>query len=161
MPVRRRIDPSSALEWACGLAICALKLGLVYGRPLCPRPLPHDDLLFFQLARSIQDTGWLGRYHHLTLVKGAFLPVYLAASARLGLPFLPGQDVLYLGGGDAGARAGGAQSSRASSRPVRLAWGLGLGIVLGPQWLTREEACGSCRRCSSPSEPRPGGSRVD
>ena len=68
----------------------------MYGRPLCPRLIPHDDFLFLQLASSIRETGWLGPYHQLTLVKGPFLPLFLAVSSRLGLPFLFGQDLLYL-----------------------------------------------------------------
>jgi hypothetical protein len=84
------------LEGAVGLAIMAAKLALVYGRPLCPRLLPHDDFLFLQLARSILETGWLGPYQQLTLVKGPFLPIFVAASAKLGLPFLLSQDLLYL-----------------------------------------------------------------
>ena len=84
------------LEGIVGLAIIAAKLILVYGRPLCPRLLPHDDFLFLQLASSVLKTGWLGPYHELTLVKGPFLPLFLAVSSRLGLPFLLSQDLLYL-----------------------------------------------------------------
>lgn len=84
------------LEGVFGLAVIAVRLILVSGRPLCPRLLPHDDLLFLQLASSILETGWLGPYHELTLVKGPFLPLFLATSSWLGLPFLIGQDLLYL-----------------------------------------------------------------
>jgi hypothetical protein len=92
----RGISPGGVLEAAFGIAIAAAKLALVSGRSLCPRLLPHDDLLFVQLAGSILDTGWLGAYQQLTLVKGPFLPIFLAASAKLGLPFLLSQDLLYL-----------------------------------------------------------------
>jgi hypothetical protein len=92
----RRFRAGGVLEGVFGIAVVAAKLALVYGRLFCPRLLPHDDLLFLQLGRSILDTGWLGPYQELTLVKGPFLPMFLAASAKLGVPFLLGQDLLYL-----------------------------------------------------------------
>jgi hypothetical protein len=95
-PRPRRLGAGGALEAVSVLAVVAAKLALVYGRPFCPRLLPHDDLLFLQLGRFVLDTGWLGPYQQLTLVKGPFLPVFLAATARLGLPFLLAQDLLYL-----------------------------------------------------------------
>jgi hypothetical protein len=96
IPPARRSMLGGVLEGVFCLAIVAAKLAFVYGRPLCPRLLPHDDLLFLQLASSILETGWLGPYHQLTLVKGPFLPIVLAANAKLGVPFLVSQDLLYL-----------------------------------------------------------------
>lgn len=56
----------------------------------------HDDLLFLRLARSIVSGDWLGPYDQLTLVKGPFYPVWIAALHVLGWPLLLAQQVLYV-----------------------------------------------------------------
>jgi hypothetical protein len=160
---RRSRVGAGPLEGACGLAIVAVKLGLVYGRPLCPRQLSHDDLLFLRLARSILDGEWLGPYEQLTLVKGPFLPLFLAASAKLGLPFLLSQEVLYLLGSAVVMLA----LAQGRSRCGRIESIAGAFASSGPSvWAARwvpcgsraRRACGSCRRCSWRSGPRRGGS---
>jgi len=76
-------------------ALVAAKLALVWNRPLFGRGLPHDDLLFLRLAESISRGDWLGGYDQLTLAKGPFLSIFVAATAPLGVPFLLTQELLY------------------------------------------------------------------
>ena len=44
---------------------------------------PHDDFLFMGQAASILDGHWLGPFGRLTLSKGPFFPIFLAACAIL------------------------------------------------------------------------------
>jgi len=93
---RIAIPPGAFLEFGLAAVVIALKLALLRGNVLCARGLPHDDLLFLRLADYIRDGQWLGPYGPLTLVKVPFLPIFLAGSSRLGIPFLLSLELLYL-----------------------------------------------------------------
>ncbi len=77
-------------------ALAVVKLWLTYGRPLCPRYLLYDDLLFLCLADGIVQAGWLGPYDQLTLVKVPVYPLFIAANLSAALPILLTQEVVYL-----------------------------------------------------------------
>ena len=77
-------------------ALVAVKLWLVAGQTLSARgPAAYDDALFMRLAGSLAHGHWLGRYDQLTLAKGPFYPMWIAASFALGVPLLLGQHLLY------------------------------------------------------------------
>ena len=46
-----------------------------------------DDGLFLRLAQSISEGDWLGKYDHLTLVKGPVFPIFIAAGSLTGIPY--------------------------------------------------------------------------
>lgn len=56
----------------------------------------HDDRLFLILAENIINGHWLGEYNNLTLIKGAFYPLFIAASYFAGIPLLLSQQLLYV-----------------------------------------------------------------
>lgn len=56
-----------------------------------------DDFLFVQHGMSIISGQWLGPYSQMTLAKGPGYPLFLAASAVLGLPISLSQALLYAG----------------------------------------------------------------
>lgn len=141
-----------------------------------------DDALFIRGARSILAGDWLGPFDNLTLVKGAFYPLFIAAAFIAGIPLKIAEQIVYLA-------ASALVATRAPSRTTRLAlfaalafipvlwaaelarvireglyislslaiigaattiataptrraaaWrGLGLGLLAGAFWLTREE----------------------
>lgn len=45
----------------------------------------HDGALFYNLALSLFHGQWLGEYNQYTLIKGAGLPAFLAACAKIGI----------------------------------------------------------------------------
>ena len=56
----------------------------------------YDDRLFLTLAESLISGNWLGSYDHVTLVKGAFYPIWIAAVSLGGIPLLFAQHLLYI-----------------------------------------------------------------
>ena len=56
----------------------------------------YDDTLMIEQADSILKGQWLGEYNCLTLVKGSFTPVFMAAANILNIPFLIAQDIFYI-----------------------------------------------------------------
>lgn len=74
-----------------------VKLWLVSDQLLWARAdFIHDDLLFIRLADHLLQSGWLGPYDNLTLVKGPFYPLWIAFSFLLGIPLLLSQQLLYI-----------------------------------------------------------------
>lgn len=59
----------------------------------------HDDRLTVNLAINILNTGWLGKFDHLTLTKAPFYPIFLAINYVLGFPVLITQRLLYIASG--------------------------------------------------------------
>lgn len=73
---------------------------LVLSRALMVWFLPgtiYDDILQIGKAFSISGGEWLGEYGSLTLVKGAGFPLLSALFSGLGIPFVPGFHLLYVG----------------------------------------------------------------
>jgi len=56
----------------------------------------HDDRLFINLARNIINSEWLGDYDQLTLAKGSFYPMWIAAIFFTSIPLLLSQQLLYI-----------------------------------------------------------------
>jgi hypothetical protein len=59
----------------------------------------HDDALYAKLAMSLLRGDWLGGYDSLTLLRGSFYSIWLAANSILGAPLFVSQGLLYLGAG--------------------------------------------------------------
>jgi hypothetical protein len=55
----------------------------------------HDDRLFIELAQHLVRGDWLGPYNELTLAKGPFYSLFIAAAFVLGLPLFLAQHVFY------------------------------------------------------------------
>ncbi|MBF0466809.1 MAG: hypothetical protein HQK88_09705 [Nitrospirae bacterium] len=55
-----------------------------------------DDALFVRLAANILGGLWLGPYNELTLIKGVFFPLFIAANFLIGLPLLLTQHLFYI-----------------------------------------------------------------
>ncbi len=82
-------------SWLAAAAVCLLlKLWLVDAHDLMVTVTPHDDLLFINLAAHILSGDWLGDYNQLTLIKGAFYPLFIALAYWLNIPLLLAQQLL-------------------------------------------------------------------
>lgn len=57
--------------------------------------LLYDDVLIVKEADGIISGNWLGEYNCLTLVKGAFAPLFIAFLNIIQVPFLIGQEIIY------------------------------------------------------------------
>ena len=55
----------------------------------------HDDRLFIELAQHIVRGDWLGPYNELTLAKGPFYSLFIAAAFITGLPLFLAQHLFY------------------------------------------------------------------
>jgi hypothetical protein len=56
----------------------------------------HDDLLFVQLAQSIGNGEWLGSYNEVTLAKGMFYSIFIAAAHFVHVPLKIAEHTVYL-----------------------------------------------------------------
>jgi len=56
----------------------------------------HDDRLYMTLAQHLAAGRWLGPFDNLTLAKGPFYPMWIAASFIAGIPLMLSQNLLYL-----------------------------------------------------------------
>lgn len=78
------------------LILTAIKLWLVSGQSLCAiGGSMHDDAGFLSKAHYILLGHWLGPYDSTTLIKGPMYPVWIAGVAKLGIPLLLAQHLLY------------------------------------------------------------------
>jgi hypothetical protein len=79
------------------LLIAAISLWLRSGFPVAALgAAAADDGLFIRLARSLAEGRWLGPYDNLTLAKGMFYPLFIAASAMLAIPLTLAEQAVYL-----------------------------------------------------------------
>lgn len=102
------------------VAIAALSLWLRSGFPIYAiGGASIDDALFVRLAASLRRAHWLGAYNEVTLAKGMFFPLFIAAAATLHIPLMIAEQLVYL------AVAGG--FGFMSYRLSRSRW---LGVVL-------------------------------
>ena len=92
-------QPLSRSVWFwTGLLITAFKLWLTRAQPVYAiGPAAHDDRLFLLLAESLIRGEWLGAYTHMTLVKGPFYSMWVAALFGLGIPLGLGMQAAYAG----------------------------------------------------------------
>lgn len=96
-PHGKQVKRSNRILIAGIVLVCVCKLILV--ESLCIVAIPEgmeDDRLFVDLAVSILNGEWLGHYNHMTLSKGPFFPLFLAANFLLGLPLKFTEQLLYL-----------------------------------------------------------------
>ena len=83
--------------WFCFTILVFIKIWLVSGQTLCALGWNiHDDMLFLNLASALIEGNWLGRYTQITLVKGPFYPLWIAAIHFLSIPLLLAQHLLYV-----------------------------------------------------------------
>lgn len=78
------------------LGLALLKLWLVRGQDVRANwPAPHDDGYFVTTALAFCDGHWQTDYDQFTLIKGPVFPLWLALNAKLGVPYIVGQHLLY------------------------------------------------------------------
>lgn len=71
-----------------GTFACLLFVITLYFTPIAPIPIAGaDDGHYLQQGLDISRGHWLGAYNHMTLVKGPGLPLFLAISNLLRLPY--------------------------------------------------------------------------
>jgi hypothetical protein len=90
----------SKIRWWLWLAIAltVAKLWLTCGQAIFAiGSAGHDDQLFVKLAESILKGDWLGPYDQLTLAKGPFYSLWIAAVFIIGLPLGIAQQLAYAG----------------------------------------------------------------
>jgi hypothetical protein len=81
---------------ALALVLTATKLWLSRGQSVYAiGGAGHDDRLFIELAQHIVRGEWLGPYNELTLAKGPFYPIFIAAAFLIGVPLFLAQHAFY------------------------------------------------------------------
>lgn len=87
---------ATRLWWALAVAATGAKLWLTAGQGVFViGHAAHDDRLFVQLAAHLTDGRWLGPYDQMTLAKGPFYSLWMAAMLQLGVPLFLSQQALY------------------------------------------------------------------
>ena len=94
MTMQRKFLSETGMLLVC-LLLVLCKFWLVAPHELVALKMPHDDLLFVTLAQNIIQGKWLGEYNQLTLIKGPFYPIFIAASYLMDMPLLAAQQILY------------------------------------------------------------------
>ncbi len=84
-------------HWAIVGAFALLRVWMMAAMPFTAVPARHDDLLFLNQAAALADGRWLGSYDDLTLAKGPFYPMFVAASYAARTPLRLSQELLYVG----------------------------------------------------------------
>ena len=89
--------PAALRPWLwAAVALTLLKLWLTRGQPVFAiGQAVHDDRLFVELTGHLLNGDWLGAYDQLTLAKGPFFSLFMAASFWLGLPLGLAQQLAY------------------------------------------------------------------
>ena len=81
---------------AVAITLTVLKLWLTRGQGVFALGnAGHDDRLFIELAQHLIRGEWLGPYNELTLAKGPFYPLFIAAVFSLGVPLFLAQHLFY------------------------------------------------------------------
>lgn len=79
-----------------GVLLTVVKLWLTRAQPVYAiGPAAHDDRLFLLMAESIIKGEWLGAYTQMTLAKGPFYSLWIAALYYLGIPLGLGVQMAY------------------------------------------------------------------
>ena len=79
---------------AAAALLCVFKHSLVTSLPVEARYYVTDDFLMVQMAEGLLSGNWLGAYDPVILMKGAFFPLFLAASNRFGSSYLSTLDFM-------------------------------------------------------------------
>ena len=82
--------------WLSIITLSFIKIWIVTGQTLFAIDGRHDDRLFLNIADNLAHGKWLGDYNNLTLAKGMFYPLFVAAAYRIGVPLLLAQQMLYI-----------------------------------------------------------------
>lgn len=86
---KQKIQKKEILLLAFMAGFGLLKQFLIYNLPIMAVPKGiHDDWIMVHLADTLRNGQWLGEYNDLTLTKGMFFPLYLAACNFLRLSYL-------------------------------------------------------------------------
>lgn len=94
-----------ALYWALMGAIAVFNLWLRTGFPIRGiTTAAFDDALFIRQARFLGGGHWLGPFDNVTLAKGMFYPLFIAASFFAAIPLNVAQQALYLASATLAAR---------------------------------------------------------
>ena len=90
MPVQRKQMDRRVNAFLLILAVLLfmIKYYLATSLPVEARHYNTDDLLMVRMAESLLEGNWLGNYDAVILMKGAFFPLFLAATNKLGLSYL-------------------------------------------------------------------------
>lgn len=92
-------DPAvlrNRLWFGVALALTAFKLWLTRGQGVFAiGNAGYDDRLFLELAQHLVRGEWLGPYNELTLAKGPFYSIFIAAAFTVGLPLFLAQQLFY------------------------------------------------------------------
>jgi len=94
----KQVKPTPFPLWvkASFLLIILFRLWLSAGQTIAANgDSGFDDRLFLTLAQNLLEGGWLGQFNHLTLIKGPFYPIWIAAVFLLGIPLLFSYQLLY------------------------------------------------------------------
>ena len=95
--LKKDIDYKKRFVIAIVLVVIRLILANSQMMFILPFSAPIDDDLYFSWAQNIAAGNWLGEYNYLTLSKYPFFGVYLAALHKLGLPYLVGNCMMWIG----------------------------------------------------------------
>ena len=85
---------SECILLALAVLLCIIKHVLVTSLPVEARHYMTDDLLMVQMAEGLLSGNWLGAYSPVILMKGAFFPIFLAASYRFSPSYLSALDCM-------------------------------------------------------------------
>ena len=88
MSVKR---PEKCIDYlfpAAVLFFCIARQMLAVGMPVYVRGSTCDDRLMIEMAAGLSKGQWLGDYSALTLMKGCFYPLFVAATYKNGIPTL-------------------------------------------------------------------------
>ncbi len=77
-------------------ALVLLRLWLGSRLHVTPKVAPHDDLLFLDQAKALLDGQWLGKLDALTLIKGPFYPLFIAATQVAGIRLIAAEQWFYV-----------------------------------------------------------------
>ncbi len=81
---------------ALALGLTCGKLWLVAAQPIYAISMAvHDDRLFLELAEHLTRGDWFGPYSVLTLAKGPFFPLWIAAMHQMHVPLPLSQHLAY------------------------------------------------------------------
>ena len=93
---KKRVKAKLLIIISILLLICIIKIIFTSVQDINANiSLLYDDVLIVKEADGIISGNWLGEYNCLTLVKGAFAPLFIAFLNIIQVPFLIGQEIIY------------------------------------------------------------------
>jgi hypothetical protein len=121
-------------RWGAAL-VCLMSLWIRSGIPLVAVPVGyHDSGFFARTANYLLAGQWLGPYDKMTLAKGMFYPLFVAAASAASIPLKVAEQLAYL----SAAGIASFVASRASQRRwfgLLMFVGLAFNPVLWNHWL--------------------------